>query len=159
MIASQVWTVSMHAQQSSRRLPRDAGVTLIEMMVVILIIGLIAAVVAINVLPAQDTARVEKARADIRSLEQALELYRLDNARFPTTEEGLEILSSTPAPDASGLVKRTEPYIRRLPKDPWSRAYLYVAPGQEARPFDLYSLGRDGKDGGAGPDADIGHWQ
>jgi general secretion pathway protein G len=137
----------------------DAGVTLVEMMVVIVIIGLIAAVVAINVLPAQDTARAEKARADVRTLEQALELFRLDQARFPTTEEGLEALARPPAADAGGLPKRAEPYIRRLPEDPWGRPYLYVAPGQDGRAYDLYSTGADGKDGGEGVNADITAWR
>jgi general secretion pathway protein G len=141
------------------KLPKDAGVTLVEMMVVIVIIGLIAAVVAINVLPAQDTARVEKARADVRTLEQALELFRLDQARFPSTEEGLEALATAPAPDATGIAKRTEAYVRRLPADPWGRPYIYVAPGQEGRPYDLYSTGADGKDGGEGVNADITAWQ
>ena len=128
----------------------EAGVTLVEMMVVIVIIGLITAIVAINVLPSQDMARVEKARADIASLEQALELYRLDNGRYPTVEEGLEALSVEGA-DGAG---RKEPYIRRLPSDPWNRPYQYVAPGQSG-PYDLYSLGADGKIGGKELDADV----
>lgn len=142
----------------SDRLVADAGVTLIEMMVVIVIIGLVAAIVAINVLPSQDTARVEKARADVSTLEQALELYRLDRARYPSTEEGLEALIQPPmAPDGVGVV-RTDPYIRRLPKDPWGRDYLYVAPGEKGA-FDLYTLGADGREGGEGVDADIGNWR
>ncbi|MBL8557227.1 MAG: type II secretion system major pseudopilin GspG [Hyphomonadaceae bacterium] len=130
----------------------DAGVTLVEMMVVIVIIGLVTAVVAINVLPAQTTARVEKAKADIRTLEQALELFHLDQSRYPSTEEGLEILAASPA---SGGARRTDPYVRRLPNDPWGRPYLYVAPGQEGRPYDIVTLGADGKDGGESADADI----
>jgi general secretion pathway protein G len=140
-------------------LRRDAGVTLVEMMVVIVIIGLIAAVVAINVLPAQDTARAEKARADIRTMEQALELFRLDQSRYPATDEGLEILAAQPTADATGLTKRSEPYVRRLPSDPWGRPYNYVQPGQEGRPYDLYSLGADGREGGEGVNADISNGQ
>lgn len=141
------------------RLRADAGVTLVEMMVVIVIIGLIAAVVAINVLPAQDTARAEKARADVRMIEQALELYRLDQGRYPATEEGIEALTRAPAAGPDGLVKRTEAYIRRLPNDPWGRAYLYIAPGRDGRPYDLFTMGADGKDGGEGVNADIGNWK
>ncbi|MDX2235200.1 MAG: type II secretion system major pseudopilin GspG [Hyphomonadaceae bacterium] len=142
---------------SSARLAPDAGVTLVEMMVVIVIIGLITAIVAINVLPSQETARVEKARADVRVLEQALELYRLERAALPTTEEGLEVLlpvadGATPPPGA-----RKAGYIRRLPKDPWGRDYIYVIPGERGE-FDLYSLGADAQEGGEGADADIGNW-
>lgn len=139
------------------RLHPEAGVTLVEMMVVIVIIGLVTAIVVINVLPSQDTARVEKARADIHLLEQALELYRLDQARYPSMEQGLESLESPPAAEAGGAA-RAEGYIRRLPDDPWGRAYQYVVPGEHG-PFDLYSLGADGQEGGEGLDADIGNWR
>lgn len=135
---------------AQRRIP-DAGVTLIEVMVVIVIIGLIAAVVAINVLPAQDRARTEKARADIRALEQALEMFRLDNARYPTAEEGLAVLAKPGAAQGG----RTEPYVRRLPNDPWGKPYLYVIPGADARAFDLMTYGADGVEGGAGANADV----
>jgi general secretion pathway protein G len=147
----------MTAQENKERLAADAGVTLIEMLVVIVIIGLITAIVAINVLPAQDTARTEKARADIRTIEQALEMYRLDRARYPSVEEGLAALVTPPAAAEGVATVRTEPYVRRLPKDPWGRDYLYVAPGRQG-PFDIYTLGADGREGGEGVDADIGNW-
>ncbi|MBI1338673.1 type II secretion system protein GspG [bacterium] len=137
-------------RKHTRRLAPDAGVTLIEMMVVIMIIGLITAVVVINVLPNQDTARVQKASVDVQTLEQALELFRIEKARYPTMEEGLEVL----AVDEEGGRDR---YIRRLPRDPWGEAYQYIIPGQRG-PFDLYSLGADGQIGGEGIDADIGNW-
>lgn len=151
----------MFAKRSRRR-PRarlhpEAGVTLVEMMVVIVIIGLVTAIVVINVLPSQDTARVEKARADIHLLEQALELYRLDQARYPSMEQGLETLATPPSAEAGGG-GRAEAYIRRLPDDPWGRAYQYVVPGEHGA-FDLYSLGADGQEGGEGLDADIGNWR
>ena len=141
---------------SAGRLAKDAGVTLVEMMVVIVIIGLITAIVAINVLPAQDTARAQKARADIHMLEQALELFRLDRTRYPTTEEGLEALVDPPQSETAAT--RAEGYVRRLPNDPWNRPYTYVSPGERGT-FDLYSLGADGQEGGEGRDADIGNWQ
>lgn len=136
------------------RLHREAGVTLVEMMVVIVIIGLVTAIVVINVLPAQDTARVEKARADIRLIEQALELYRLDYSRYPSMDLGLAALIEPPA---EGAVAR-ESYIRRLPNDPWGQPYEYVIPGEHG-PFDVYTLGADAQEGGDGVDADIGNWQ
>lgn len=133
------------------RMHPEAGVTLVEMMVVIVIIGLVTAIVVINVLPSQDRARVEKARADIATLEQALELYRLEHARYPDMDAGLEALADT----QEGV---REPFIRRLPNDPWGRPYQYVAPGAHGA-IDIYSLGADGQEGGEGLDADIGNWQ
>jgi general secretion pathway protein G len=151
-------TADPQPKAEARRLPADAGVTLIEMLVVIVIIGLITAIVAINVLPSQDTARIAKARADIHTLEQALELFRLDRARYPTTDEGLPSLVDPAAASTDGApATRTEPYIRRLPKDPWGRDYLYVAPGEHGA-FDIYTLGADGREGGEGVNADIGNW-
>jgi general secretion pathway protein G len=131
-------------------------VTLVEMMVVIVIIGLVAAIIVINVLPSQDVARVEKARADIRVLEQALELYRLDRTRYPSIEQGLQALLQPP--EADGAAKTRGAYIRRLPNDPWGQPYHYVIPGRNG-PYDLYSLGADAQEGGEGVDADIGNWQ
>jgi general secretion pathway protein G len=135
---------------------RDAGFTLVEMMVVILIIGLLATVVALNVLPSQDRARVTKAAADIATLESALDLFRLDIARYPTTDEGLEALVTPPArlsPEEAARF-REGGYVRSLPQDPWGRPYQFISPAENA-PFDLYSLGADGRPGGQGNDADI----
>lgn len=120
----------------------ERGFTLVEMMVVIVIIGLLATIVIINVMPAADRAAVTKARADISTLEQAVEMYRLDNMRYPTTEEGLQTL-------VAGN------HIRRLPNDPWNRAYVYAAPGANGRPFTISTLGADGRPGGDGENADI----
>ncbi|MEZ5995736.1 MAG: type II secretion system major pseudopilin GspG [Hyphomonadaceae bacterium] len=138
-----------------RRLHHEAGVTLVEMMVVIVIIGLVTAIVVINVLPSQDTARIEKARADIHVIEQALELYRLDYSRYPSMEAGLEGLLNPPERDGAPA---HEAYIRRLPQDPWGRPYQYITPGEHG-PFDIYTLGADAQEGGEGVDADIGNWQ
>lgn len=132
----------------------DAGVTLVEMMVVIVIIGLITAIVAINVLPSQDKARVEKAGADIATLQQALELYRLEYSQYPTVEQGLDALVNPT--DAAGAKRAS--FIRSLPQDPWNHPYQYVVPGERGA-FDLYSLGADGRVGGEGLNADIGKTQ
>ena len=125
---------------------REEGFTLVELMVVIVIIGLLATVVVINVLPAQDTARMRKAEADVALLEQAAEMYRLSKLNYPTSGEGLQALV-------------TEGYIKRLPDDPWGNPYRYAAPGREGRAFDIYSYGADGREGGEGDDADIGNWK
>jgi len=136
----------------------EAGFTLIELMVVIVIIGLLATVVVINVLPSQDRAMIEKARADIATLEQAIEMYRLDMLAYPTTDQGLEALVS--APSGLNRPERYRPggYVRRLPEDPWGNPYQYVFPGERST-FDLYSMGADGRLGGEGENADIGNWQ
>ena len=133
------------------------GFTLVEVMVAVVIIGLLATVVMINVLPALDRAKTEKARADIATLEQAIETYRLENQTFPVTEQGLDALTKAPAGLAHPENYRPGGYIKRLPEDPWGKAYQYGAPGRTGA-FDVYSLGADGKVGGEGHDADIGNW-
>lgn len=122
---------------------REDGFTLIELMVVIVIIGLLATVVVLNVLPAQDKAMRTKARADIALIEQAAELYRLDALRYP--------------PSLTALSTGKRPYLKSLPADPWGNAYQYRVPGQRGA-VDIYSLGADGQPGGEGEDADIGNW-
>ena len=140
------------------RFRRDAGFTLVEVMVVIVIIGLLATVVMINVLPSQDRAMREKARADIAVLEQAVETFRLETLRFPTTEEGLTALVQAPAGMARADRYRDGGYVRRLPQDPWGNAYQYQQPGHHGA-VDIWSFGGDGQAGGEGHDADIGNWQ
>jgi general secretion pathway protein G len=136
---------------------REAGFTLVELMVVIVIIGLLATVVMINVLPSQDRAMIEKARADVATLEQAVDTYRLEMLSYPRMSDGLEALVSQPARLERPERYRTGGYIRRLPLDPWGNPYHYVYPGRRAA-YDLYSLGADGREGGEGNDADIGNW-
>ena len=138
---------------------RSAGFTLIELMVVIVIIGLLATVVTLNVMPSQDRAMAEKARADIAVLEQALETYRLDNLTYPRNEHGLAALLNAPAGLARPERYRRGGYIRRLPADPWGNAYQYRLPGNDGRSFDVWSRGSDGAAGGQGDAADIGNWQ
>ena len=135
----------------------EAGFTLVEVMVVVVIIGLLATVVMINVLPSQDRAMREKARADVAVLEQALETYRLENLTFPTSSQGLAALTAPPPGLARPDRYREGGYIRRLPKDPWGADYQYAYPGEHGR-FDVYSFGADGRKGGEGEDADIGNW-
>ena len=125
-----------------RRRHREEGFSLVELMVVIVIIGLLATIVIINVMPAADRAAMTKARADIATLEQGIEMYRLDNLNYPSAQEGLQAL-------VAGR------YIRRLPNDPWGNPYLYAVPGEGDRPFRIQSLGADGRAGGEGENADI----
>jgi general secretion pathway protein G len=132
----------------------EHGFTLVELMVVIVIIGLLATIVAINVIPAGNTARVEKAKADIATLEQALEQYRLDNLTYPSGTDGLNALISPPAGLAQPDRYRQGGYIKKLPDDPWGKPYLYTAPGRKGA-FDIYSLGADGTPGGESDNADI----
>ena len=133
----------LFAFRHRRRAPNDErGFTLVELMVVIVILGLLATVVIINVMPAADRAAMTKARADIATIEQAIDMYRLDHLRYPTEQEGLQAL-------VAGN------YIRRLPADPWRNAYGYRAPGADGREFQIFSLGADGREGGSGEDEDI----
>jgi general secretion pathway protein G len=139
----------MNMKSKMRRIvnrKQEEGFTLVELMVVIVIIGLLATVVVINVMPAQDTARIKKAEADIALLEQATEMYRLNKLNYPTTDQGLQSLVG-------------EGFVKRLPDDPWGNSYAYAAPGREGRAFDIYSLGADAREGGEGDNADIGNWK
>lgn len=134
------------------------GFTLVELLVVLVILGLLATVVAINVLPSQARALKEKARADVAVLEQALETYRIELFSFPLTEQGLDALTRVPPGLANPERYREGGYIRRLPMDPWGNPYQYRNPGEDGRPFDVFSFGADGRPGGEGDDADIGNW-
>lgn len=134
------------------------GFSLLEVMVVIFIIGLLATVVMVNVLPSQGKAMKQKARADIRMLEQAVEMYRLDLRQYPTTEQGLDALRQEPADLARPELYQDGGYIKRLPEDPWGNPYQYVYPGDRAE-FEIFSLGADGRIGGEDENADIGNWQ
>jgi general secretion pathway protein G len=139
--------------------PRRAGFTLVELMVVIVILGLLATVVTINVLPSQDRAMATKARTDIATLEQALETYRLDNLTFPDDRQGLQALIAPPPGLARPERYRSGGYVRRLPEDPWGNPYQYRRQSAHGGQFDVYSWGADGREGGEGDDADIGNWR
>lgn len=146
--------------QSRARRKRQRGITLVELLVVILILGVLTTIIAVNVLPAGDRAKTQAARTQISLLSSALQQYRLDVGNYPSPDEGLEALVRAP-----GNLKRPERYRTggyldkpSLPVDPWDNAYVYNIPGEFGE-FEIISYGRDGRPGGEGLDADIGSWQ
>jgi general secretion pathway protein G len=140
----------MKAQTASK------GFTLIEVMIVIVILGVLAALIVPKVMSRPDEARIVAARQDIATLMQSLKLYRLDNRRYPTSEQGLAALVKKP--EADPMPTNWKSYVERLPQDPWGNPYQYLNPGLNGE-IDVFSYGGDGKPGGEGTDADIGSWQ
>lgn len=140
------------------RLRDRAGFTLIEIMVVIVILGLLAALVVPKLIGRTEEAKKTQSRVQIRSVEQALELFKLDNGFFPTTDQGLEALVRMPDSGRSPKNYRKGGYLDRVPKDPWGNAYVYVSPGSHGD-YDISSYGADGAPGGEGEDADINSWE
>src|SRR5512134_3240820 len=136
---------------------RQGGFTLLEVMVVVVILGILAALVVPKIIGRPDEARVIAAKQDIASLMQALKLYRLDNQRYPTTEQGLQSLVTKPATAPVPPNWKAGGYIERLPKDPWGNTYQFLNPGVRGE-IDVFSFGGDGAPGGEGKDADIGSW-
>ena len=132
------------------------GFTLIELMVVLVIIGVLAALIVPNVLDRADDARVTAARTDVNNLMQALKLYKLDNQRFPSSEQGL--LALTAKPTVGTIPPNWKPYLDKLPNDPWGRPYQFANPGVKGE-IDVFSYGADGVVGGEGNNAEVGSWQ
>lgn len=133
------------------------GFTLIEVMVVVVILGILASIIVPNIISRPDDAKVVKARQDILALESALQMYKLDNGFYPTTDQGLQALVVRPTQEPLPKFWREGGYIKKLNQDPWSRDYRYLNPGVHGE-IDLYSLGADGREGGEGFDSDIGNW-
>lgn len=136
----------------------NRGFTLIEIMVVVVILGVLAAMVAPKILSRPDQAKVTVARSDIETVAQAIELYRLDNGTYPTMDQGLMALVQKPTIAPIPKNWNPEGYLKKIPVDPWGNPYFYLQPGNHGK-YDLYSLGADGKEGGEGTDADIGNWE
>jgi general secretion pathway protein G len=141
-------------QRLTRRL--QAGFTLIELMVVLVIIGVLAALIVPNVLDRADDARATAAKTDVNNIMQALKLYRLDNQRYPSAEQGLQALVTKPTGGA--IPPNWKPYLEKLPNDPWNQPYQYLNPGVKGE-IDVMSFGADGQTGGEGKNADVGSWQ
>ncbi|MBU6259801.1 MAG: type II secretion system major pseudopilin GspG [Burkholderiales bacterium] len=133
-----------------------AGFTLIELMVVLVIIGILGALIVPNLLDRADDARVTAAKTDVNNLMQALKLYKLDNQRYPSSDQGLEALVKKPT--TGQIPPNWKPYVEKLPLDPWGHPYQYLNPGVHGE-VDVFSLGADGQPGGEGKNADIGSWQ
>ncbi|MCP5282880.1 MAG: type II secretion system major pseudopilin GspG [Rhodoferax sp.] len=144
------------ARRAAMRIRLRAGFTLIELMVVLVIIGVLAALIVPNVLERADDARTVAARTDVNNLMQALKLYKLDNQRYPSAEQGLSALISKPT--SGPIPPNWKPYLDKLPNDPWNQPYQYLNPGLKGE-VDVLSFGADGQAGGEGKNADVGSWQ
>ncbi len=139
-----------------KKMRKQTGFTLLEVMVVVVILGILASFVVPNLLGNKEKAEQQKAVTDIVALENALDMYKLDNSVYPTTDQGLEALVTKPTnPEPRNY--REGGYIKRLPKDPWGNDYQYLSPGDKG-PIDVFTLGADGQEGGEGTGADIGNW-
>ena len=152
-----IQAIHQPAQSSKRLVARlQRGFTLIELMVVLLIIGVLAALIVPNVLDRADDAKVTAAKTDVSNLMQALKLYRLDNSRYPSAEQGLAALVNKPTTEP--VPPNWKKNLDQLPNDPWGKPYVYLNPGVKGE-IDVMSFGADGQSGGEGKNADIGSWQ
>lgn len=138
--------------------PQQQGFTLLEIMIVVAILGILAAMVAPNIMGRPDQARTVKAQQDVLQIGGALDLYRLDNHRYPTQEQGLQALMEAPYSEPLPVNYSPNGYLRTLPEDPWGQPYQYLNPGVRG-PIDIFSWGANGLEGGEGIDAEIGNWQ
>ncbi|CAN7555777.1 type II secretion system major pseudopilin GspG [Pseudomonas solani] len=142
----------MHSKRS------QAGFTLIEIMVVVVILGVLAALVVPQIMSRPDQAKVTAARADINAIAMALDIYKLDNHGYPGTQQGLDALVSKPSGSPPARNWNPDGYLKRLPVDPWGNPYQFITPGSQGNAYDLFSFGADGRAGGDGLNADIGNW-
>ncbi|PKG95568.1 MULTISPECIES: type II secretion system major pseudopilin GspG [Pseudomonadaceae] len=136
---------------------KQGGFTLIEIMVVVVILGILAALVVPQVMNRPDQAKVTVAKGDIKAIGAALDMYKLDNYSYPSTQQGLDALVEKPGGNPQPKNWNRDGYLKRVPKDPWGNEYQYLSPGTQG-PYDLYSYGADGKQGGSELNADIGNW-
>lgn len=142
-------------QRTAIRATSMRGFTLLEIMVVVVILGILGALIVPQMFGKVEEARIAKARQDIKSIEAALDMYRLDNFRYPSTEQGLKALVEKPS---DGNVRNWKQYLKALEKDPWDQEYRYANPGTHGREIDIYTYGADAQEGGEGSDADIANW-
>lgn len=138
---------------------KQSGFTLIEIMVVVVILGILAALVVPQVMNRPEQAKVTVAQNDIKAVSAALDMYKLDNFAYPSTQQGLEALVEKPTGNPQPKNWNRDGYLKQIPQDPWGNPYQYLSPGTEGRPYDLYSFGADGKEGGTELDDDIGNWE
>lgn len=145
----------MHAS----RLRDQRGFTLIEIMVVVVILGILAAIVIPRFLSRPDEAKVTKTRLDMKSIEESLALFKLDNGFYPATDQGLQALVKKPETGRIPTRYSSDAYLKRVPVDPWGKPYIYISPGAHSDDYDLISHGADGQPGGEGFNADINSWE
>ena len=156
-LAEPVFNEVLPTQVVFQRAARQRGFTLIEIMVVVVILGILAALVVPQVMNRPDQAKVTVAKGDIKAIGAALDMYKLDNFAYPSTQQGLNALVEKPSGSLQPKNWNRDGYLKRVPKDPWGNDYQYLSPGTQGQ-FDLYSLGADGKQGGTDLNADIGNW-
>jgi general secretion pathway protein G len=148
----------MTNKKSKLQMLKNKGFTLIEIMIVLVIMGILAALVVPKLMGRADDARISQAKLDIDTMVNALKLYKLDNMRYPTTEQGLQALIKRPTTGPAANGWKSDGYISKLPKDPWGNEYQYMSPGLKAE-IEIFTYGQDGQPGGVGYDADIGSWE
>ena len=142
---------------SDKDAPKDQGFSLLELMVVVVIMSILALVIVPRIIDRPDQARVARVQSDLAVLKSAIDLYKLDNLNFPTTEQGLRALVTAPVSEPAPANYASGGYIDRLPQDPWGKDYQYLSPGVHGE-YDIFTFGADGVSGGDGVNADIGTW-